>query len=295
MENTEVNIISLITNAINTLFSNLFSSIDNNLYSVLDDLLFIKTDIMNNSYLQNILGEGKVSGIILIANSLVIGFLIYYAFSYLMSHFTFNEVQKPSQFVFRLLLCVISINFAYFLCDKILFFTSSISLAIRDLGEGIFHHPISFASLVTKLNSNIYLNNTDFNMFSLDGLIKGFISIGLINIALSYALRYIMIIVFILISPFVFLSLVLTKTGWLFKSWIKLFLSLLFLQILVPIILLVIFSLSSGGSDMFSNLTIIGGVYALIRANSYLRDFMGGLSTDVSAGISSLRYGSAGK
>lgn len=295
MENTEINIISLITNAINTLFSNLLSSIDNNLYSVLDDLLFIKTDIMNNSYLQDILGEGKVSGIILIANSLVIGFLIYYALSYLMSHFTFAEVQKPSQFIFRLLLCVISVNFAYFLCDKILFFTSSISLAIRDLGEGIFNHPISFASLITKLNSNIYLNSTDFNMFSLDGIIKGFISIGLINVALSYALRYVMIIVFILISPFTFLSLVLTKTAWLFKSWLKLFLSLLFLQILVPIILLVIFSLSSSGSDMFSNLTIIGGVYALIRANSYLRDFMGGLSTDVSAGISSLRYGSMSK
>ena len=295
MENTEVNVISLITGAINTLFSNLFSSIDNNLYTVLDDLLFIKTDIMNNSHLQNILGEGKVSGIILIANSLVIGFLIYYAISYLISHFTFAEVQKPSQFIFKLLLCVICVNCAFFLCERILFFNSAISLAIRDIGESMLNHPISFSELITKLNSNIYLSNTDFNMFSLDGIIKGFISVGLINVALSYALRYIMIIVFVLISPFAFLSLVLTNTSWLFKSWIKIFLSLLFLQILVPIILLVVFSLSFSESDMFSNLVFIGGIYALIRANSYLREFMGGLSTDVSMGLSSLRYGGMNK
>ena len=289
MESTEVNIISLITNTINTLFSNLFSSIDNTLYSALDDLLFVNTDVINNAQLNSILGSNSTSSIILIANSLVFGFLLYYSLSYLLSHFTFSEVQKPSQFLFRLLLCVISINFSHFFCDRILFFTSSISLAIRGVGENVFNTSICFSSLIQKLNSTIVIGGSDFNVFSFAGLTKGFISIGLINLSFSYALRYIMILVFVLISPFAFLSLILTKTSFLFKAWLKLFLSLLFLQILVPLILLIVFSLHFSSTDMFSNLTIIGGIYALTRANSFLREFMGGLSTDVSAGISSMK------
>ena len=34
----------------------------------------------------------------------------------------------------------------------------------------------------------------------------------------------------------------------------------------------------------------IGSLYALTKANSYIRDLIGGISTDVSSNFSSLRY-----
>jgi len=293
----QANIAELITQTINTLFSTLFSSIDNNLYSILDDLVFVKSDIINAPYLSGIIGNSTISGIIVIANSLVAGFLIYYAISYLLSHFIAYQAQpqKPYQFIFRLVVCTMFINYSFFICEQVISINSTISLAIRSFGEDIFGHPICFSSLIENLNSAIYLNDNSFNVFSLDGLLKGLISFGLLNLVLSYALRYVLIIVFILISPFAFLSLTLQNTSWIFKAWIKMFLSLLLLQILVPIILLVSFAFSSNTADTFCKLVYIGSIYALMQANNYLRQFMGGLSTDVNVGMSGMGGAISGK
>ena len=81
-------IIETITKTINTLFQNLFSSIDNNIYSVLDDITFINKDILYDDFTRSIIGFSPHNGILLIANSLIIGFSIYYAIRYLFSEYT---------------------------------------------------------------------------------------------------------------------------------------------------------------------------------------------------------------
>jgi len=288
LENEQINIVETIAKTINNLFSNLFSSIDNSLYSILDDLLFINTDILDNKYLDAIFGSSS-SGIVLICNSLLVGVCIYYGFKLLLSRLTFNQVQNPSQFIFKLFLCAIAMNFSNFIMGNIINLFSTLSLALREIGEITFNKNICLSTFIQEFNSTVYLEETSLNIFSLTGLVKGFISIGLLNLALSYSLRYIMIKVFLFLSPFAFISLINSSSSWIFKSWLKLFLSLLFLQILVPIILLVSFSIEYNSSDIFSQIIYIGSVYALIKANSFVRDFMGGLSTDVSMGVSSFK------
>ena len=98
-----------------------------------------------------------------------------------------------------------------------------------------------------------------------------------------------MIKVFILICPFAILSLSVDKFNWIFKAWCKIFLSLLFLQILVALILLITFSLEYKQNDIFSELIYIGSIYSLIKANSFLKEFMGGLSTDVNFGLTTIK------
>lgn len=288
MENEQLNIVEIITQTINNLFSNLFSSVDNSLYSILDDLLFIKADILEDKYLSLILGSSS-SGIILICNSLLIGLCMYYAIKLLLSHLTFSQVQKPSQFTFKLFLCVISMNFSSFIIKNSIYLISDLSLSIREVGEMIFNKNICLSTFIQEFNSAIYLDNSSFNIFTLNGLLKSFISVGFLNLAISYALRYIMIKVFIFISPFAFISLINPSTSCFFKTWLKLFSSLLLLQVFVPLILLVTFSIDSSSSDLFSKLVYIGSIYSLVKANSFVKDFMGGLSTDVSMGISSFK------
>ena len=275
MENTGVNIVETITQTINNLFSNLFSSVDNSLYSVLDDLLFIDADILKNNNLNNFLGSSNSNSLIIICNSLLLGFALYYLCTLLLSHFTFSQVQKPSQFIFKLLLCAIAINFSEFLIENFIILISNISLSIREIGEIILNENICLSSFVEKTNSSIYVDDVGFNMFSLNGLVKSFISIGLLNLALSYSVRYIMIKVFILLTPFALTSLLNLNTSWIFKSWFKILLSLLLLQILVPIILIVSFSLNFNSSDIFSKITYIGCIYSLIKCNTFIKDFMG--------------------
>lgn len=198
-------------------------------------------------------------------------------------------MQKPSQFVFKLFFCIIAVNFSYFLIQQIILIASNISLAIREVGENIFGKSICLSTFIQELNSNIYINSfSGFTMFSIDGLIKGFISLSFFNLALSYSLRFIMVKVFILLTPFAFLCLITPNTSWVFKSWFKILMSLLLLQVFVSIILLISFSININSFDVSSKLIYIGSVYALIKANTFVRYFMGGLSTDISLGISNI-------
>ena len=290
MENYQSNITQTIIDTINSIFSNLFSSIDNNLYSILDKLLFINEDILKESFLENLLGNSFSKSLLIIANSLLFGFSLYYCVKLLFALFSYVEIEKPYQFIFKLLIFGICINFSYFICEKILSINYLISSSICEVGKNIFNIDISFSNLLLELNSIISIEQSSFNIFSVDGLIKSFISLGLFNLVFSYSLRYILLKVFVLITPFAILTLINHSTSWFFKTWIRSFLSLLLLQSFVSIILIIIFSLNFNSQDLFSKFIYIGGIYALSKANSYMRELIGGISTDISTnfnGISS--------
>lgn len=280
--------IDSISKVINSIFSSLFSSIDNNLYSILDDISFISSDILSDYYFQNILGNSTSNGIILICNSLILGLIIYYSANSLLSYIIYSKSFTHLSFLFRLTIFGIAMNFSPFICSLLLDFVSFISLAIRNIGEVLFNKNICFSSLIQEINSVIYIDSNSLNVFSLDGLIKTFISIGLLNLVFSYSLRYVLVKLLILISPLAFLSLVFEKTTWFFKSWLKAIFSLLFIQIIVALILLLIFSLDLNSSDLFVKILLLGSIYSLIKANNFIKELMGGISTDFSINIQNL-------
>ncbi len=279
MENS--NLTTSIIETINSIFETLFSSIDTTIYSVLDELTFIDKNILNNSVFQKIFGSTGNNGLLVIANSLLVGFSLYYAIRLIYSYYMNLQIERPYQFIFKLLIFGIVMNCSYFICNQFIQINSFISDAIRTVGSNIFGHDISFSELINKLNY-LSIKEKEFNIFSFDGLIKSFISISLFNLIFSYSLRYIMVKVFILITPFAILSLINESTSWFFKTWLKTVLSLLFQQSLVAIILLIIFSFNFSSNNIISQLMCIGGIYALVRANSYIRSLIGGISTDVS-------------
>lgn len=289
MEEGAINITEIIIQTINTIFSNLISSIDNNLYAVLDDITFINTDILNTDYFQKILGTATSNGILIIANSLIIGYLLYYCGRLLLSNLAIVQEQRPLPFILKLILLGIFMNASFFVCERMIYLTSSISLAIRNIGEEIFHTDICFSSLVSKLNSIIYIEQNSLNLFSIDGLLKSMISVSFLNLTFSYSIRYIMIKVFILIAPFAILSLSMPNTTYIFKSWLKCFVSLLLVQVLVAIILLVIFSLQFDTNNLFSKFLMCGAIFALIKANTYIKEFMGGISTEFTQNIKGIK------
>lgn len=103
MDNSS-NVTEIIIDTINSIFENLFSSIDNNLYSVLDEITFISSDILDDKTMENILGTSTSNGLLLIANSLLFGFILYYAFKYFMSHITYNTIENPFGFIIKLII-----------------------------------------------------------------------------------------------------------------------------------------------------------------------------------------------
>ena len=278
MENYS-NVTSTILETINTILGNLFSSIDNNIYTILDDITFISSDILHDSYFEKILGTSASNGILLISNSLIFGFILYYAIKYLLAHFTYKATENPMQFIFKAIIFGICINSSYFIIEILLDLVSNITLAIRGIGENLFNKNICFAELILEINNNISIDTSSIDVFSLDGLIKTSLTMSLLNLVFTYSFRYIMIKIFILLTPFAILSLILDSTSWFFKSWLKNLFSLLFIQIIVAIVLLILFSMDYSSNNLMTKFIYVGAIYALIKSNSFVRDFVGGVST----------------
>lgn len=284
MENS-AQITQTIINTINTIFETLFSSIDNNLYSLLDDITFINSNILHDKNFETLFGTSASNGILLIANSFLLAFILYYASRYLIAHFTYTQTESPFSFIIKLILYGIAMNGSFFILELFLDLNFNVSLAIRNLGEQLFNKNICFSELITTINTNIAIDTNSLNIFSIDGLIKSTLSISLLNLVFSYSFRYVMVKVFILLSPFAFLSLTLNKTSWFFKTWLRNLFSLLFIQIIVSLVLLILFSFDYSSTNLFSKFVYIGGLYALIKSNSFVREFIGGISTEITQGV----------
>lgn len=289
MEQETLNLTETILNSINELLSQMFSSIDNSIYKLLDNITFINTDIINGNSFQKILGTSSNEGILLICNSLILGFIIYYAINYLFSHLTYSKIDSPKQFIFKSIIFIAIMNSSLWICEQIINIISLITINISNIGNSLFNSNITFSNFIDNINQTLYTSsNTGFNVFSFDGIIKSFTTFGLINLIFTYSLRYIMIQVFILISPFAFLSLITNKSEWFFRVWFKNFMSLLLIQILISLILLLAFSINmdSSTNSNLSKLLYIGIIYALIRANSYMKELFGSISTTINSSIS---------
>ncbi len=280
-----------IIETINSMFGNLFSSIDATIYSALDNITFINTDILNSYYFEKIFGTTTSNGFLLIANALLIGFVLYYGITYLLSSLGIiqDNIRKPSQFFFKVLLGGLLMNSSLFICEELIYLNSLISDAIRFLGHELLGGNICFSELINQANAIIFLENNSSSIFSIDGILKMIFSFSFFNIIFSYSVRYIMIKVFILISPFAFLSLSTPSTSVFFKCWIKSFLALLFIELLASTILIVMFSITYSSKDITSKLLLIGALFALIKSNSYIRELIGGINTEISDSMYMLR------
>ena len=290
MIENENSIITTISNTINSLISSLLSSIDNNIYSVLDSIVFIDEKILNDNFISSFFGTSTTTGLLMLSNSLLVGFAIFYIIRYAYSHYSSTQTEQPFQFIFKLFIFAILSNYSYFICEQFLHINSLISLSIQEIGESIFNCKINFSELILKLNNILTIDSPNINFFSIDGILKSFISINLLNLLFTYSLRYVILKVFILITPFAIITLINSSTAWFFKAWFKSVLSLLLLQSFVSLILLVIFSTNFSSTNLFSKIICIGSIYALSKASSYIRELIGGISTEVSNNINSLRY-----
>ena len=107
---------SSVFTAVNSIATEFLQSIDNSIYSTLDDITFIDSNILNDSFIVNILGKTANSGLLLLCNSLLLGCIIYYLVSLILSHIITFKLHPPSQFIFKLILISILLNSSYDIC-----------------------------------------------------------------------------------------------------------------------------------------------------------------------------------
>jgi type IV secretory pathway VirB6-like protein len=174
-------------------------------------------------------------------------------------------------------------NSSLWFCGEIIRIVSLITKAISLLSEDLFQTEISFSAFISNLNDILYQNSDSIDIFSFDGIVKSFSSFGMLNLIFTYSLRYILIQIFVIISPFAFLTLILESTEKFFFAWIKNFISLLLIQILLSIILLLAFSFVSLQEPTMQKLMYIASIYAINKANYFMRELIGGIYFNVNA------------
>ena len=263
------NLSTTIANTINELIQNLFSSIDNNIYSYIDEIIFLTPSSISNNNFEDLFTTSSNS-ILVIANALILAYLLYYCVKLFLSYYSGTQVERPYQFIFKLILCAIIMNSSYFICEQLINITDLITQALQEIGSNFTSKTISFKTLVTELNSVISISGTSLDIFSLTGIIKSFCSIGLISLMFSYAIRLIMVKVFIILAPFAILSCSINSFSWFFRSWFRSFFSLLFMQFFITIILIVTLYLDFS-SNLISKFLYVGSIYALTKSNTYIR------------------------
>lgn len=285
----EVNIIEVVKETVNSLCNSLFDSINNSVFPLLDDIVFINSDITDSKNMQSLIGTDITNGILMLANCLLFAFVLYYAIRLFLSKFSGTIIDSPYKFFIKAVLVAIFMNFSLSLCSFLVNSTYEISSFFCTLGEDLFGKEISFITFTNELKK--ILNNTS-DIFSINGILTSTLYISSFSLIINFSLRYVLIKVLIILSPFVILCLINQTTENFFRSWFKSFFSLLILQVIVAIILLLAFALANETQNsLFNNILLVGAINALLKANGFVKELIGGLdiNANIQNGISSLK------
>lgn len=293
MENTLTNtseIISIVLEIINSICSNLISSIDKTIFPLLDKLVFIDNNIFSNGDKFNkLLSNSPSNGVLILANCLFTAFILYYAGRLIIANLTSTQIESPPKFFIKAFLSGVSMNYSLSISKFLISATSLISTFFCTLGKNVFGKEISFQALLTILDTTNYGN---IDMLSLNGILSAMLSISSLALIFSFAFRYIIIEVLIIISPFAILCTMNNSTVGFFKSWFKSILSLLILQIIISIMLLIPYTLLNESNDiLFNKVLLVGSLLALLKSNQFVKEFIGGIGigTNFQSGVAGIR------
>lgn len=264
-----INSTSIICDFLNSILFKIFLSINNTIYSSLDNILFINSDILNDIKFNQIFGSDSTNGILLVANSLIFGIILFYILSYTLSHLIYFKIDSPIQFIFKCIIFIACMNSSLWICEKIICLITIVSDSIKELGSIIIGSEINISNLINQFN--LYTSFENFDVFSFNGLLKITISIISIYILIVYSIRFIICKILILLSPFAFSSLIFNHSDGFFKSWLKQLLIMLSMQILVALALVLGFCIDFDDSVLSKSL-FISILIIIAKCNFYIKE-----------------------
>ena len=262
---------------LNLISEKLFKSVEEQVYKVLDELVIIGPEILNQEPLKNICYSEKVNGIIIIANSLILFYIIYFIFNQLINLYNSKILENVYKFIIKITIIGIVVNYSYYICEELLNLFKLLSECVELFCKEITNQEITFVNLKEVIiNIEDFLNN---DLLSLNGIIKGMVSFGSVSILINFAIRYVTVIFLILVSPFAFISLSSNLTSGVFKSWGKLLIVNLLIQIVVKFIMIIPIVYKDTSSIMYK-IILVGSIYLIYKINTFTKEFFVKITTE---------------
>ena len=271
-----------VLNTIQSMTNQIFTSIDKSLIDVLDRFVYVDESLLRENTIFIFTSKIEMT-MRVIAESLLLGYVIYYLIRYLISRITAvnkEDLENPAIFFVKMVLVSIAIFYSTDICKTIVEINSNIT---KDFWNNLTTSGIlpTFNRFLHTVNYTLLGGEENINIFSLDGIFKGFVSFGTLNMTVSFALRYILIKVLIIVSPIMFVSRVFTKTEKIFNTWIKAFVSLLLIQHFIALLLVLAGYLKIHYLSTFNKIAYIGIIYALSKSFYLFEKIFGAIAPDV--------------
>lgn len=260
-----------ILNNLNTVGEKLFKSVETQVYNVLDNILYITSDIFNVEPLKTLIPSNQINGIIIITNSLMLLYIVYFILLQFINIYNGNEIKNPYKYIFKLIIIGILVNSSYFICKEILNVFDGISDGVNVFSKEIIGSEASFDNLKDKINeTDKYLSN---DLLSLNGVIKTAISFGSLTVLLNLSVRYVTMILLILISPLAILMLSSNLSSGLFFTWLRSFIINLSVQIFIKLILIIPLVYKDVNNVVYK-IILVGSIYLIYKVNGFIKEML---------------------
>ena len=267
-----------IINSLNSVSEKLFKSIESEVYTYIDKLVGITPDIFKDEPLKKIFSQDNVNSIILIANSFVLFYIIFYIIQKLISMYNGEKSQNVYGFIIKLIIVGALVNSSFLICKEIINLTSLLSDCIDGLIQDVCGKSATFENLKESILKIEDLTKSD--VLSLNGVIKGVISFGSISILISFGIRYVTVIFLVITSPFAFVTLSNEATVGIFKTWMKSFFVSLMTQIVVKIVIFIPLLYKKTNSMMYK-IILVGSIYIIYKINNFTKQIFVKISSDI--------------
>ena len=267
-----------IINSLNSVSEKLFKSIESEVFTYLDKLVGITPDIFKEEPLKKILSQDSFNSIILIANSFVLFYIVFFVIQKLISMYNGEKSQSVYGFVIKLIIVGALVNSSFLICKEIINLTSLLSNCIDGLIQDVCGKSATFENLKESILKIEDLTKSD--VLSLNGVIKGVISFGSISILINFGIRYVTIIFLIITSPFAFVTLSSESTVGIFKTWMKSFFFFFLTQIVVKIVIFIPLLYKKTNSMMYK-IILVGSIYIIYKINNFTKQIFVKISSDM--------------
>ena len=260
-----------VLNNLNILLEKFFGTVESEVFGLLDKLYRITPEILKEEPLKRFQVKDVNSNILLILISISILFIVFYLITYMLSMYNGYKQENIFKFVFKLAMFLILSSSSMYIVETVLDINNMFTEVILSIGKDVAKTEVSFEGLkecITDVEK--HMSN---DAVSVDGIIKGVVSLGASSILITLSIRYVTAIVLVLLSPIAIMFAASNNTYSLFLAWLKAFLINILTQNIMAVILIIPLSIKDTGELMYK-IVLVGSIYLLYKINTFARELI---------------------
>ncbi len=256
-------------NTLNGAIEKLNLNFGQDFFKLLDKILVISSNIIKEQPLKDMLDVSK-SGIIIIANSLILFYACHYIFLRIVSMYNGGTKENIGHFILKLIVIILLVNNSYYLCEEILNMSELFNKTISEFSKDIISNDASFENLQKEVTNLEEIVKTD--GFTIESIIKSVTNFSSISLMIVFSIRYVTIIFLIIISPLTVMCLFSNITRGISKTWGKMLFINLIIEIFVRLIIMI--PLAYKSNDTIYRIILLGSIYLLLRINNFVKEII---------------------